>query len=83
MRPLPSSDSAAALVAGDPGALPTAFGHMVGRGVLLAAGMLLLTDLPRPTVVKAATAGTLAIEVFALAWFAWQQHAPKAQYVSY
>lgn len=78
MRPLPSSDSAAALVAGDPGALPTAFGHMVGRGVLLAAGMMLLTDLPRPTVVKAATAGTLAIEAFALAWFAWQQHAPKA-----
>lgn len=72
MKPLPSSDSAMALVQGDLSALPTAAFHMVGRGVLLNVGMR-LAGIDSKTALKASVAGAAAIEAFALAYFAQQR----------
>jgi len=72
VKPLPSSDSAAAVISGDFSALPTAALHMAGRGVLLWVGMR-FAGMEPPTAFRAAVAGTAVIETFALAWFAWQR----------
>ena len=72
MKPLPSSDSAKALVSGDLSALPTAALHMVGRGLLLGARMA-VAGLDSKTAFRASVAGAVAIELFALSWFAWQR----------
>ena len=72
MKALPSSNSAAALVSGDLSALPVVGAHLVGRGALLWTGMR-LAGLDAPAATRAAVAGTVSIEFFALAWFAWQR----------
>ena len=65
--PLPSQSSAARLVSGDLTALPTVALHVAGRGVLIAAGMALLTAERDPQrLVGGALAGSAMIEVFVL-----------------
>lgn len=65
--PLPSQSSAARLVSGDLTALPTVALHVAGRGVLIAAGMALLTGERDPQrLVGGALAGSTMIELFVL-----------------
>jgi hypothetical protein len=75
LKPLPSSDSAMALVQGDFGALPTAVFHTVGRGLLLNVGMR-LAGIDSKTALKASAAGAVAIEAFAILWFSTQRFCP-------
>lgn len=71
-QPLPSSDSARDLVAGEQGAALRVLAHTAGRAVLMGTGML-LARVPLKTTVRAAVAGSVAIELFALFWFAAQK----------
>jgi len=64
--PLPSAESAAALVRGDAGALGQVARDAALRGVLLAIGMACLGE--RRHLLRNAIGGTLAIEAFVLIW---------------
>lgn len=70
-RPLPSSDSARDLVAGDWTAVPRVLGHMGGRAALMTPGMA-LAGIRGKHLVLGALGASLSIELFALAWFAIQ-----------
>jgi hypothetical protein len=71
MSALPSQQSAAALVAGQPGALLRVLLDAGGRAALIGIGLLVL-KVPDKYVVRGALGGTLAIEAFVLA-HEWMQ----------
>lgn len=71
-KPLPSSDSARDLVHGVPGALPRVFIHAAGRAALIAVGVY-AAGLRGRNLVAASIGGAVAIEIFALGWFAYQR----------
>lgn len=65
MSELPSQQSAAALVAGQPGAWLQVSMHAAARGALIGLGAALL-GVPEKYWVRAGVGGTLAVEVFVL-----------------
>jgi hypothetical protein len=75
MSALPSQQSAAALVAGQPGAALQVALDAGGRAALIAVGLLVL-KVPDKYVVRGAIGGTLAIEAFVLA-HEWLQRSAK------
>ena len=76
LEPLPSSTSAADLIEGKPGSLGRAFLHTVGRATLIGTG-LYAAGYRGKDLVKGSIAASLAIEAFALVWFASQKSSSK------
>lgn len=62
---LPSQQSAAALVAGQPGAWLQVGIHALGRGALIGVG-LAVAGVPARYLLRAALGGTVAIELFVI-----------------
>lgn len=77
--PLPSAQSALALVNGQPGALPLVVLHTGLRAGIIATGLWVANMLePNPYLRRGRILGTavvssLAIEAFVLGWAAWQK----------
>jgi hypothetical protein len=63
---LPSAGSAAALVRGEPQALPKVLLHTAGRAVLIGIGLAIVGE--REHLMRNALAGALAVEAFVLAY---------------
>jgi hypothetical protein len=74
-KPLPSASSAAALVRGEPGALPLVLGHLALRTGLIATGMYVLGG-EREHLLRNALAGACAVELFVLGWEYRQRDEP-------
>lgn len=68
MEPLPSQQAAADLLAGKPGAAFQVAGTMLGRALLIGAGLYIAGE--RKNLERNALAGAVAIEVFVLAFSA-------------
>lgn len=64
--PLPSAESAAALVRNEPGAIGSVARDVALRGVLIGIGMAALGQ--RDHLIRNALGGSLAIEAFVLIW---------------
>ena len=73
-QPLPSVSSAAALVRGEPGALPMVVGHLALRSLLIGAGAYVMGE--REHLVRNAIGGALAIEMFVVIWEYRQRDEP-------
>lgn len=68
---LPSAQSAAALVRGEPGSFLRVLGHTAGRAALIGVGLAVVGE--REHIVKYAIAGALGIEAFVLGYTYWQE----------
>jgi hypothetical protein len=65
--PLPSQSSASALVRGDVTALPTVLLHLLGRGVIIGAGIAAVGGERDPKkLVTYGLGGSIAVELFVL-----------------
>lgn len=68
---LPSAQSAAALVRGEPGSFLRVLGHTGGRALLIGVGLAVVGE--REHLLKYSIAGALGIEAFVLAYTYYQQ----------
>jgi len=68
---LPSAQSAAALVRGEPGSFVRVLGHTAGRALLISIGMAVFGE--REHLLRNSVAGALGIEAFVLGYTYWQR----------
>lgn len=68
---LPSATSACELAYGVPGAGPRVVAHMLGRALLIGAGLYAAGE--RKRLARYSLSVSLAIEVFAIGWAAYQR----------